>query len=334
MPGKTKMPSSREAKVCVSCLRTSSQSYACARCYLVTYCSQRCCDQHWSKHKDDCKFVTWHRRHVGWNFCHSCFAHACPHASYKLKRCGGCLRVSYCSRECQDNDWRYHAPVCTNDKNRERPKYTIRFEDLPLELQERDLRDRAINAKAEEEMEKSNAKKKGKKKQKSVTEENSEVGELETQLMRDKQFKQLLRQKGEEEKRSQLQRFQCQVSPDGSVEPEIWEKKWKQSKIIPSLTAKGQTSSHAIEQTRYRVRLSNTAPVLHEGFQRNPDNTNSYEEEIEEKLPDGTITRWKTIITNGVIENDAQLEEITRRFGVDFSHHPGGTLADPDYDSD
>ncbi len=30
----------------------------------------------------------------------------------KLRRCGGCLAVMYCSEECQRRDWPRHAPLC------------------------------------------------------------------------------------------------------------------------------------------------------------------------------------------------------------------------------
>lgn len=30
----------------------------------------------------------------------------------KLKRCGGCLQVDYCSRECQRADWAQHKNGC------------------------------------------------------------------------------------------------------------------------------------------------------------------------------------------------------------------------------
>ena len=47
-------------------------------------------------------------------FCFSCGAHK----DVKLKKCGGCLVVSYCKTECQQKDWSSkHKKVCKDLKN-------------------------------------------------------------------------------------------------------------------------------------------------------------------------------------------------------------------------
>ena len=33
-------------------------------------------------------------------------------AIYKTRKCGGCRKVRYCSRECQQRAWREHKPLC------------------------------------------------------------------------------------------------------------------------------------------------------------------------------------------------------------------------------
>ncbi|KAJ7190580.1 hypothetical protein GGX14DRAFT_507204 [Mycena pura] len=40
--------------------------------------------------------------------CYNCF----KEEEVKLSRCTGCFRVSYCTPECQKNDWKTHKPMC------------------------------------------------------------------------------------------------------------------------------------------------------------------------------------------------------------------------------
>lgn len=37
---------------------------------------------------------------------------ACGKGSSDMQACGGCLRVRYCSRECQKAHWKVHKPTC------------------------------------------------------------------------------------------------------------------------------------------------------------------------------------------------------------------------------
>lgn len=39
------------------------------------------------------------------------------HSEETLKKCSGCLTVSYCSKQCQRDDWRHHKPSCVMDKS-------------------------------------------------------------------------------------------------------------------------------------------------------------------------------------------------------------------------
>jgi hypothetical protein len=38
-------------------------------------------------------------------------------AIYKTRKCGGCRKVRYCSRECQQRAWREHKPLCIAAEN-------------------------------------------------------------------------------------------------------------------------------------------------------------------------------------------------------------------------
>ncbi|RPA82226.1 hypothetical protein BJ508DRAFT_325759 [Ascobolus immersus RN42] len=49
----------------------------------------------------------------------------CGKADVKLNKCGRCLRVSYCSKTCQTQDWTSHKPTC-------RPKRKITFIKDPI----------------------------------------------------------------------------------------------------------------------------------------------------------------------------------------------------------
>ncbi|KAJ7888428.1 hypothetical protein B0H14DRAFT_2337301 [Mycena olivaceomarginata] len=40
--------------------------------------------------------------------CYKCF----KEEDVSLSRCSGCLRIAYCSRECQQLDWKTHKPMC------------------------------------------------------------------------------------------------------------------------------------------------------------------------------------------------------------------------------
>lgn len=37
-----------------------------------------------------------------------------PKQYEKFKKCSGCLKVRYCSEECQKNDWCAHKKICNN----------------------------------------------------------------------------------------------------------------------------------------------------------------------------------------------------------------------------
>ena len=40
----------------------------------------------------------------------------CRASDQKMRRCGGCKSVRYCSKECQRADWKYHRAVCVTSR--------------------------------------------------------------------------------------------------------------------------------------------------------------------------------------------------------------------------
>ncbi|KAF9521804.1 hypothetical protein CPB83DRAFT_840988 [Crepidotus variabilis] len=48
--------------------------------------------------------------------CHICAAHICPDGR-KLKACGGCRCILYCSVYCQKANWKSHKPICAFNRN-------------------------------------------------------------------------------------------------------------------------------------------------------------------------------------------------------------------------
>ena len=43
-----------------------------------------------------------------------CFT--CKKKFFELKKCGNCLSILYCSKECQRNDWKRHKLECKEKK--------------------------------------------------------------------------------------------------------------------------------------------------------------------------------------------------------------------------
>jgi hypothetical protein len=66
---------------------------------IVLHCSERCKDATYQHHKLD------PTRGTRCGFCGD--------IEKKKKRCGGCKKVYYCSRECQSADWKVHKANCT-----------------------------------------------------------------------------------------------------------------------------------------------------------------------------------------------------------------------------
>jgi hypothetical protein len=61
-----------------------------------------------------------------------CFT--CKKDNSELKKCSNCLSISYCSKECQRNDWKRHKLECEDKKkeldNRKREHYELLIEEF------------------------------------------------------------------------------------------------------------------------------------------------------------------------------------------------------------
>ena len=102
---------------CASCGKTSDALKHCKRCMNISYCSKSCQEADWPRHKTTCDSQspqnkpepskpddeTTDQRHK----CSSC-----GKASESLKQCVRCRKVSYCDRNCQQNDWPRHKSTC------------------------------------------------------------------------------------------------------------------------------------------------------------------------------------------------------------------------------
>ncbi|XP_061169952.1 uncharacterized protein LOC133179178 [Saccostrea echinata] len=95
--------------ICSFCGIRSSDLMRCSRCKGEFYCSRECQRNHWKAgHERDCKEVSIDDSSSPILSCTSC-----KKRSEQLKRCTGCLQVSYCSRECQRQHWtQKHKDEC------------------------------------------------------------------------------------------------------------------------------------------------------------------------------------------------------------------------------
>ena len=133
---------------CHKCFKTNPKMQKCGICLLAHYCSKECQKTHWPLHKVICRrdgeshgaassqpcddepaacssnsslppaqpsngasvnlpAASSH----GLGACHFC-AKSQAQIADRLKLCNGCRSVSYCSVECQRNDWRAHKKEC------------------------------------------------------------------------------------------------------------------------------------------------------------------------------------------------------------------------------
>ena len=50
--------------------------------------------------------------------CEDSYCYGCSkYAIYKTRKCAGCRKVRYCSRECQQTAWEDHQPLCIAAEN-------------------------------------------------------------------------------------------------------------------------------------------------------------------------------------------------------------------------
>ncbi|XP_034299519.2 uncharacterized protein [Magallana gigas] len=110
-----------QGNVCSFCEEESPDLLKCSRCKEVYYCSKDCQRGHWREgHREDCKDETASSdcslTYVVCNFCNI--------KSHQPKKCTGCKAVSYCSKECQTQDWsQRHKNECKKIRNEERQSF-------------------------------------------------------------------------------------------------------------------------------------------------------------------------------------------------------------------
>ncbi|KAL5005218.1 hypothetical protein ScPMuIL_018674 [Solemya velum] len=99
------------AKTCKFCGGGDSLKQ-CGGCGRVSYCSVHCQKTDWKSHKPECKKSTAKARvdPVVRERCEFCSSEG------HLKKCGSCLSVFYCNKDCQELDWVKHKPRCINKK--------------------------------------------------------------------------------------------------------------------------------------------------------------------------------------------------------------------------
>lgn len=118
----------------------------CQNCWYFHYCSSSCqeyCDNIMGLHPKFCKDTPKDKAaqcrkemesYLGWNHEPDMTCHACgleEHhvvASEGMKRCSQCQKVFYCSRQCQEWDWRVggHKQIC-KEKELQTPEVVVEF---------------------------------------------------------------------------------------------------------------------------------------------------------------------------------------------------------------
>ena len=129
----------RQSK-CSYCGKTSENLKKCTRCQTVQYCNRDCQQKHWKLHKVSCKEgvdpatlaattsaaatqadrpptntttsgSTKARICLGFPEILQC--HYCSKILKTVKKCGGCLKATYCNKFCQEEHWKYvHKYEC------------------------------------------------------------------------------------------------------------------------------------------------------------------------------------------------------------------------------
>lgn len=105
--------------VCSFCGEESPDLLKCSRCKEMYYCSRDCQRGHWREgHREDCKEEI---KYTDFTSTDAVCGFCCIKTN-QLKKCSGCKDVSYCSKECQKQDWsRGHRSNCKKVGNKERP---------------------------------------------------------------------------------------------------------------------------------------------------------------------------------------------------------------------
>ena len=106
-------------KKCSFCGKKRPDLLKCAACKSVWYCNVQCQKKAWKSHKDKCRKERSldsvnrgeaHSSNSGQTKDKECAL--CGKTGIKLKKCGACMSVKYCSTVCQKTDWVNHEKVC------------------------------------------------------------------------------------------------------------------------------------------------------------------------------------------------------------------------------
>ena len=131
----------RESK-CSYCEKTSENLRKCTRCQSVQYCNKECQQKHWPLHKASCKeggkkepVVTSRppigkvsRSKLGIKLTEGTQCHYCSKFLKVVRWCGGCRKVSYCNKFCQEEHWKYiHKYECLAATLGKAPEMTTSF---------------------------------------------------------------------------------------------------------------------------------------------------------------------------------------------------------------
>ena len=120
-------PKSADRRQCVypNCgkmLKSSEESFQC--CDTGLYCSSRCKQDDWSRHKTMCQCSGRQEKLecpkpavAARGRCASC-----GKKSSALKHCAWCMNISYCSKNCQQTDWSRHKTVCQSSVPHNKPE--------------------------------------------------------------------------------------------------------------------------------------------------------------------------------------------------------------------
>ena len=120
-------PKSADRRQCVypNCgemLKSSEESFQC--CDTGLYCSSRCKQDDWSRHKTMCQCSGRQEKLecpkpavAARGRCASC-----GKKSSALKHCARCMNISYCSKSCQQTDWSRHKTVCQSSVPHNKPE--------------------------------------------------------------------------------------------------------------------------------------------------------------------------------------------------------------------
>ena len=98
-----KRPLNLTQNVCCICYKEAAKR--CSKCKVQFYCSTECQQSDWKNHKTLCNELNQTSLNLAQDICSVCLKEG-------AKRCSRCKVQFYCSKECQQKDWKNHKNVC------------------------------------------------------------------------------------------------------------------------------------------------------------------------------------------------------------------------------